>query len=274
MSRPTPAASSKPSPMATAVDGDQLRLLGAIHDDHTRRMLHLADCEPDTVILDAGAGAGSVSAFAATELLEPTDSGGRVDALDIDPQHLPQHERIRVRAEDITTADLGTGVYDLVHARLLLMHLPTRDDVLRRMICALKPGGRLIISDWDCQRPTGLLQTADPALKQAFVSFQQILIGHAIAGGMSAGWASTIASALLRHGLQLIKSEIHIQDWTGGQPGLQWYDRISRHHQDALLASGMTPEQLQLLRDGLVDPNTVGYLYPLFTAVGIRAAAS
>jgi hypothetical protein len=36
-----------------------------------------------------------------------------------------------------------------VHARLVLMHVPERDDALRRMVSALRPGGWLLVEDFD-----------------------------------------------------------------------------------------------------------------------------
>lgn len=39
--------------------------------------------------------------------------------------------------------------FDLVHARLLLVHLPERLEVLRKMAAALQPGGWLLIEDAD-----------------------------------------------------------------------------------------------------------------------------
>jgi SAM-dependent methyltransferase len=41
--------------------------------------------------------------------------------------------------------------FDLVHARLLLMHVPRREVVLERMIGALRPGGWLLVEDFDAR---------------------------------------------------------------------------------------------------------------------------
>lgn len=42
----------------------------------------------------------------------------------------------------------GEG-FDLVHARLVLVHVPERERALRSMIKALRPGGRLLVEDAD-----------------------------------------------------------------------------------------------------------------------------
>lgn len=44
----------------------------------------------------------------------------------------------------MATEPLPEAAFDLVHARLVLMHLPEREQALARMISALKPAGWLI----------------------------------------------------------------------------------------------------------------------------------
>src|SRR5438094_311895 len=50
---------------------------------------------------------------------------------------------------DIVAEGLPAGDYDLVHARMVLVHLPTRRQVLETMAAALRPGGWLVIEDGD-----------------------------------------------------------------------------------------------------------------------------
>ncbi|KAJ7062482.1 S-adenosyl-L-methionine-dependent methyltransferase [Mycena amicta] len=53
------------------------------------------------------------------------------------------------------------GQYDVVHARLLLMHLPHGAEIARRAAPLVKPGGYLLIEDLDFRT---LVQTAEPAI--------------------------------------------------------------------------------------------------------------
>lgn len=56
----------------------------------------------------------------------------------------------------------GEG-FDLVHARLSLVHAPDRERALWSMIKALRPGGRLLIEDADpALQPLACLEEADP----------------------------------------------------------------------------------------------------------------
>jgi SAM-dependent methyltransferase len=97
--------------------------------------------------LDVGAGTGTL-ALALAQRVAPT---GTVVALDIDTRFLeplatPQLESV---ALDVTEQPLPREEFDLVHARLLLEHFPARGDVLSNMIGATKPGGWVLVEDFD-----------------------------------------------------------------------------------------------------------------------------
>ncbi|HWS33259.1 MAG TPA: methyltransferase domain-containing protein [Actinoplanes sp.] len=247
---------------ATDEAARQVRLLSAILDAHTFDVLAALGPEPGWNCLDLGTGAGSVARFLA-------GLGARVEALDTDPRHLDTHELITVRAEDVVTADLGTDRYDLIHARLLFMHLPQREELLARAAAALRPGGRLVISDWDCTGPRDMLLTASPDLVDAFLAFQTTMIRAGEGRGMDAGWARRLPDAVRATGLR-VTATVHNRYWTGGEPGMQLHACNSRQLESALLAAGVTAGQLAVLRSGMEDPAVTGYTYPMHTAVGVR----
>ncbi len=72
-------------------------------------------------------------------------------ALDIDTRFLDllSDGTLHVQQGDVTAHPLPAGQFDLVHARLLLEHLPGRDAVLRGLADALAPGGWLLVEDFD-----------------------------------------------------------------------------------------------------------------------------
>ena len=43
--------------------------------------------------------------------------------------------------------------YDLIHARLVLLHLPEREQILRALVTHLAPGGWLLLEEFDCTAP-------------------------------------------------------------------------------------------------------------------------
>lgn len=95
--------------------------------------------------LEAGAGAGSVARW----LSEQVGEKGSVLATDINPALLEGTDlpNLEVRRHDLQTEELPIGEFDLIHCRLVLVHLPAREEILRRMAGALAPGGWLLVED-------------------------------------------------------------------------------------------------------------------------------
>ena len=60
-----------------------------------------------------------------------------------------RQRRLRVRRHDIGTDPAPGHAFDLVHARLVLVHVPQRSEALATMIAALKPGGWLLAEEAD-----------------------------------------------------------------------------------------------------------------------------
>jgi SAM-dependent methyltransferase len=70
-------------------------------------------------------------------------------ATDLDTSWMPPDASFSVERRDVATDPPPAGPFDLVHARLVLTHVPERDEALRRMASALRPGGWLVIEDFD-----------------------------------------------------------------------------------------------------------------------------
>jgi SAM-dependent methyltransferase len=95
---------------------------------------------------EVGAGGDSVPAWLAAR-------AARVLATDIDTRWLPEGAPYQVLRHDVGTDRAPAGPFDLVHARLVLVHVSQRAEALRAMVSAVNPGGWL------------LLEEADPALQ-------------------------------------------------------------------------------------------------------------
>ncbi len=92
-------------------------------------------------------GAGGVSV--PRGLAERVGTSGRVLATDIDASWLEPDGVLEVRRHDIINDPPPAETFDLVHARLVLVHLADRAAALRVMIDALRPGGWLVLEDAD-----------------------------------------------------------------------------------------------------------------------------
>ncbi|MFJ5195399.1 methyltransferase domain-containing protein [Streptomyces sp. NPDC088394] len=96
---------------------------------------------------EVGAGSASVP-LGLAERVGPT---GAVVATDIDVSWTRNVGSgvIEVLRHDVAADPPPPGGFDLVHARLVLVHVTDRAEALRRMVQALRPGGRLLLEDAD-----------------------------------------------------------------------------------------------------------------------------
>jgi SAM-dependent methyltransferase len=82
---------------------------------------------------------------------------------------------VEIRVHDVGAQEPPGEGFDLVHARLVLVHVPDRDRALRSMIQALRPGGWLLVEDADpalqpltCPDESGPEQRLANRLRQGF----------------------------------------------------------------------------------------------------------
>jgi len=127
--------------------GARFSALKSIFDRGTFRHLERLGVGPGWNCLEVGGGGGSVGAW----LADRVNPGGHVLVTDIDPRYMQSLEaaNVEVRLHDIRFDPLPEAAFDLVHVRLVLIHLSDRDKVLERMAAALKPGGWLLTEDFD-----------------------------------------------------------------------------------------------------------------------------
>ncbi|MGW1036056.1 methyltransferase [Streptomyces antibioticus] len=119
----------------------------ALFDPTTFRHLEGLGVGPGWRCWEVGAGGTSVVSWLAKKV-GPT---GKVVATDIDTSLLTTVGRppVEVRVHDVGTEEPPGDGFDLVHARLVLVHVPDRERALASMIKSLRPGGRLLVEDGD-----------------------------------------------------------------------------------------------------------------------------
>jgi ubiquinone/menaquinone biosynthesis C-methylase UbiE len=143
---------------------ERMRILAALFDEGTQRGLERTGLAPGWQCLEIGGGGGSVAAWLAARV----GAAGHVFCTDVDTRHLQSLARRNVRVErhDIVRDALPDAAFDLIHARLVLMHIPEREVVLKRLVNALKPGGWLVIEDFDAgtMPPDSSLSSFESAL--------------------------------------------------------------------------------------------------------------
>jgi SAM-dependent methyltransferase len=134
-------------------EGERLAALARVADPGTRRHLLALGLQPGWRCLEIGAGAGTVARW----LAEGVAPGGHVVATDLDTRHLDAGDRdnLEVRRHDIRSDELEAAHYDLIHARMVLQHIPEREEIVPRLVAALRPGGWLLLEDVDLAAPMG-----------------------------------------------------------------------------------------------------------------------
>ncbi|MFI7411586.1 methyltransferase domain-containing protein [Streptomyces sp. NPDC049627] len=121
--------------------------LGPLFDPATFRHLEGFGIGPGWRCWEVGAGGTSVVSWLAKKV-GPT---GKVVATDLDTSRLDPAARppVEVRVHDVGAEEPPGDEFDVVHARMVLSHVPDRERALRSMIKALRPGGRLLVEDAD-----------------------------------------------------------------------------------------------------------------------------
>lgn len=163
---------------------------------------------------EVGAGAGSIARWLSTRV----GYSGKVVAVDINTEYLKdlRAPNVEVREQDIVTTPLEKETYDLVHAKILLMHLPEREQVLQQFVDALKPGGCLLVEEADirsiqtCAPPEPLLTRAANALTTFFYF-----------SGADPGYGLKLLPAVKRTGLKNIGTDCQLTAVQAGTPEMQ-----------------------------------------------------
>ncbi|MER6959122.1 MULTISPECIES: methyltransferase [unclassified Streptomyces] len=127
--------------------GERFDAFAAVFDPTTFRHLEGLGIGPGWRCWEAGAGGTSVVSWLAKKV-GPT---GKVLATDIDTSRLTSVARppVDVRVHDLGTDEPPMEGFDLIHTRLVLVHVPDRERALKSMVKALRPGGRLLVEDAD-----------------------------------------------------------------------------------------------------------------------------
>ena len=125
--------------------GDRFGALSATFDGWTRSHLDALGLRAGWVCWEVGSGGASVPAW----LADRVGPSGRVVATDLDTSWMPAGASFTVERRDVAADPPPAGPFDLIHARLVLTHVPEREEALRRMASALRPGGWLVIEDFD-----------------------------------------------------------------------------------------------------------------------------
>jgi SAM-dependent methyltransferase len=246
--------------------GARFAALSTIFDPGTIRHLETCGIRRGWHCLEVGAGSGSITRW----LVDRVGRTGSVLATDIDPCFLECLTRpnLDVRRHDIAADALPEAAFDLVHARLVLMHLPQREIALARMISALKRGGWLVVEDYDsASMPPDPSVSPGEVRSETHVAMMRFFEDR----GMSRRYGRLLFGQLRAHGLISLGAEGRVFMWQRGSPGASLMRANYEHVRQALIEGDyVARQQLEEDLERLDDP---GYMIPspiLWSAWGRR----
>lgn len=142
--------------------GDRITALSALFDPPTFRHVDALGIARGWRCWEVGAGGPSVPRGLAARV----GFEGYVLATDLEVSPVLAAAGggpIEVRRHDVAHDPAPEGPFDLVHARLVLVHLPDRERALAAMVGALRPGGWLLVEDADpALQPLAVIDPAGP----------------------------------------------------------------------------------------------------------------
>jgi SAM-dependent methyltransferase len=257
----------------TAEEPTALRFasLEALYDPRTIRFLETTGVGPGRRCLEIGGGGGSIAAW----LADRVGAAGHVLVTDLDPRFLAAlaaagRPNVEVVRHDVGVDPLPEAAFDLVHARLVLLHVPQAPAALARLAAALRPGGWLVVEDFD---PTFVddrsFPTPDPAaaplVRKAFAALGELVAAR----GAGRGWGRGLYRRFVGLGLAEVGMEGHLEARRGGSLGARGDAANFAQLRGALVGAGLlAAEEVEGALELLADPACAYASATMFTAWG------
>lgn len=251
----------------TDLGGQHVTHLEALLDTVTTQSLRATGIQPGQRCLEIGAGGGSIARW----LADRTGTTGSVIATDLDTQLLRQYPGMEVHRHDINEGLPAEGPYDLIHARLVLMHLPRREQILDMLAASLAPGGWLVLGEFS-DRPLHVLSAPSTSDRELFARIQSLAASLSPTLGLSWQWAAKVPEQMARAGLVDLHAVEYSLTSAGGTDGALLHRNLNLQGDAVLRGAGATIEELARYRELLTDPSFKAWFYQ-FVCVRARRPA-
>ena len=241
--------------------------LGDLFDARTIEYLTALGVTRGWSCWEVGAGGGSIAQWLAGAVA-PT---GSVLATDLDLRRLSATAvpGLTATRHDLVHDEIPTDAYDLVHARLLLVHLPERERVLDSLVGSLRPGGWVVIEDFDNMfLDIGTAATPEQAVvRKVALAFKRLLHDR----GADLAYARRLPDLLRARGLRDVAGEGRIVFGTGGSAAARLaaanYSQVAK---EMIGQSLCTSSELRSALELLEDPGFGVATHLLISAWGRR----
>ena len=239
---------AEPAPYLLGTNDSELDRLGEQHEiwrDIAEALLDRAGVASGMTVLDLGCGPG----FVTEDLARRVGPSGRVVALDESPRW---HEVLRARdfaapveliESKIQDADLGEQRFDAIFSRWVFSFFDDLDSVCRQVQRALKPGGRLIVQDYNHE---GISTFPKSEGFEAVIRATREYYRHA--GGDS--WVmGSLPGAARRAGMDITELHPNVIAGDSESPVFRWFDIFFPKFSHTFVEKGLitAAEQSQFL---------------------------
>jgi SAM-dependent methyltransferase len=243
----------------------RMEVLQTTFDPVTRRRLSAVGVAAGWRCLEIGAGGGSVARWLASRV----GPSGSVLATDINPRLVGSvPSNVDVRVHDIVADDLPANEFDLVHARLVLFHLPQRERALQRIMRALKPGGRLVLDEFDCTYCPVLAAPSESG-RALFIKGTNAIHSVLAEAGADIAWGRNAYAAMAAAGFVDLELASWSQSWVGGSTGAALHEVNLRQVGDQLFARNLiSTNEFESFLELVASPDFAVVSYPLMTTWG------
>jgi SAM-dependent methyltransferase len=233
--------------------GQRFDALSVLFNPSTFRHMQALGLAAGWRVWEVGAGSPSVPQYLATQV----GPQGHVVATDIDTSWLARVDTTyEVRRHEVGSEPPPEGLFDLVHARLVLVHVARREQALASMVAAVRPGGWLLLEEADpalqplvCPDEYGEEQELANKVKRGF----RVLLA---ARGVDLAYGRTLPRLLRDSGLREVQSDAY---FPMGGPACSELERATVEQvREGLVAAGIATDteldrHLNNVRSGSLD---------------------
>jgi SAM-dependent methyltransferase len=241
--------------------------LESLYDEDTIRHLERTGLGAGWRCLEVGGGSGSI----ATWMADRVGDEGSVLVTDIDPRFLKPSPRpnVEICRHDIGADTLPDESFDLIHARLVLIHVSDPWGAIKRLVASLKRGGWLVIEDFDpslIDRSLPCTGAEDAALTTKIFSAMRALMQDR---GLDVEFARNLYAGFVALGLVEVGMEGHVAVRPGRSVGAR-LDRanLSQIRDEAIARKLLTPDEVDQMLTSLEAENFAVLSPMMFSAWG------
>jgi SAM-dependent methyltransferase len=240
----------------------RLRALAAVFDPGTIRQLDARGVAEGWRCLEVGGGLGTMT----TWLSARVGTHGSVLTTDIDTRHLDALglANVEVRRHDVVGDPLPAEHFDLAYTRLVLEHVSDPSRALSNMVRAVKPGGWVVIEDFEIA-PTD----PDSEIPKTFVALRQVIAS----AGVDQRVGRSLSRRLRSCGLADVQAEGRVLLWSGSNSGTTLMRLNAEQLRDRILSTGLVTAEEYAEDLKRIEDEAFEFRAPtLWTAWGRRPA--